>query len=127
MITTIDLSGFGECSKSSLKELIEAVELLPCLRAISLRNNGLNDDYDNEILTLMSLKGVTKLDFSKNLIGKKFATVIGNKLKNECQHISWIDLTQNCFDSDSQAMTNIITGLTKQRELNYIGLSPQEL
>lgn len=84
MITTIDLSGFGECSKSSLKELIEAVELLPCLRAISLRNNGLNDDYDNEILTLMSLKGVTKLDFSKNLIGKKFATVIGNKLKNEC-------------------------------------------
>ena len=66
MITKIDLSGFGEVSRSSLKELLESVELMPCLRALSLRNNGITDDHDKEILTIFDNKQITKIDLSQN-------------------------------------------------------------
>ena len=87
MLTCIDLSGFGECSKTSLKDLTEAVELMPCLRAVSLRQNGITDDYDGELLALLSCKALVKLDFSQNFLTKKTALAIGKKLKDECSHI----------------------------------------
>jgi hypothetical protein len=57
---------------------------------------------------------------------KKLGFDIGRKLKDECTHIQWIDLTQNNFDNDAPTTTMIINGLKKQKELFYVGLSAQE-
>jgi hypothetical protein len=54
---------------------------------------------------------------------KKLGMEIGKKMKDECSHIQWIDLTQNDFDQDSATVMMIINGLKKQKELLYVGLS----
>lgn len=38
---------------------------------------------------------------------------IGKKLKDECSHITWLDLTQNDFDHDVPTIAMIINGLKK--------------
>lgn len=112
MITKIDLSGFNQVSRSSIKELLESCEMMPCLKTLSLRNNGITDDYSTEILAIFDNKGITNVDLSQNLM-KKLGNEIGRKLKDECTHIQWIDLTQNNFDNDVPTVTMIITGLKK--------------
>jgi len=114
MITKIDLSGFAHSSisRSSIKELLESIEMLPCLKALSLRNNGINDEYDKEILSIFDNKQITNVDLSQNLI-KKLGLSIGKKLKDECNHITWLDLTQNDFDHDQATVSMIINGLKK--------------
>jgi hypothetical protein len=51
---------------------------------------------------------------------KKLGMEIGKKMKDECSHIQWIDLTQNDFDQDSATVMMIINGLKKQKELLYV-------
>jgi hypothetical protein len=53
-IMKIDLSGFRDhgVSRSALKELVDGIEGLPCLRSVNLSRNGLNDDCEREILAL---------------------------------------------------------------------------
>ena len=122
MLTKIDLSGFRNVSRSSIKELMESCELMPCLKSLSLRNNQITDDYSTEILSIFDNKSITNVDLSQNLM-KKLGNEIGRKLKDECQHIQWIDLTQNDFDNDTATVTMIINGLKKQKDLVYVGLS----
>jgi hypothetical protein len=68
MITKIDLSGFKNLrfSKAGLQELVHGVDRLPCIRSVSLKNNGICDDHDKEILALMSITKVKSLDLSCN-------------------------------------------------------------
>lgn len=79
-------------SRSSIKELMESVALLPCVKAINLANNNITDDYSTEILSIFDNKAITHVDLSQNLM-KKLGMEIGKKLKDECQHVMWIDLT----------------------------------
>jgi Leucine-rich repeat (LRR) protein len=125
MITKIDLSGFAEVSRSGIKELLESIEQLPCLKSLSLRNNRINDEYSNEILSIFDNKSITTIDLSQNFM-KKLGMDIGKKLKDECSHVTWIDLTQNDFDYDLATVAMIINGLKKQKDLIYIGLSCQD-
>lgn len=125
MITKIDLSGFADISRSGIKELLESIEQLPCLKSLSLRNNRINDEYSNEILSIFDNKSITTIDLSQNLM-KKLGMDIGKKLKDECSHVTWIDLTQNDFDYDLATVAMIINGLKKQKDLIYIGLSCQD-
>ncbi len=92
MITKICLDNFGEVSRSSIKELLESIELMPCLKSLSLRGNRITDDYDKEILAIFDNKSITNVDLSNNLM-KKLGMDIGKKLKDECSHIIWIDLS----------------------------------
>ena len=50
----LDLSGFKRLrfSRSGLKELIEGINILPCIRSLKLRGNGITDEYEREILEL---------------------------------------------------------------------------
>lgn len=57
---------------------------------------------------------------------KKLGLEIGKKLRDDCSHVQWIDLTQNDFDREPQTITAILQGLRKQKELIYVGLSAQE-
>ena len=51
MIEKIDLSNFvnRQFSRSGLKELVEGMKQLPCLRSVVLRNNGITDNFVEEI------------------------------------------------------------------------------
>ena len=114
MLEKIDLSGFryNRVSRSAFKELLEGLALLPCIRAVSLRDNGITDDYEREILELFSINKIKCIDLSKNNM-QKLGGMIGKKLKDECTHIQWLDLTQNDFFSDQVANGAIIQGLKR--------------
>lgn len=91
----IDLSGFKNrrFSRAGFRELLEGIQNLPCMRTIVLKDNGINEDCELEILELFSITNVKCIDLSKNAIGPKLASSIGKKLKDEITHIQWLDLT----------------------------------
>jgi hypothetical protein len=87
MITKIDLSGFfTSCSRISIRQLLDGIEMLPCLRSLSLRNNGINDDFEKEILSIFDNKKIVAIDLSKNQMGSKLGLQIGKAIK-DCTHI----------------------------------------
>ena len=110
-------------SRAGLQELVIGIDKLPCIRAVSLKNNGICETHDKEILALMSISKVKSLDLSSNLIGPKLAAQIGKKLRDEVFHFSWIDLTQNEFYNDVNSTGIILQGLRKQKDLAYAGLT----
>ena len=124
LITKIDLSGFKNLrfSKAGLQELVMGIDRLPCIRSVSLKNNGICDDHDREVLALMSVNKVKSLDLSCNNMNR-LGGMIGKKLRDEVSHFTWIDLTQNEFLADQAANTAIIAGFRKQKDLGYCGLS----
>jgi hypothetical protein len=97
--------------------------MLPCIRAVNLKNNGINQEHDKEILQLLSITKVRSIDLSFNQIPAKLAGSIGKKLRDEVTHINWIDLTQNEFLNDVQEIGIILAGFRKQKELRFAGLS----
>ena len=88
MIEKIDLSGFRlkRFSRSGMKELLEGLALLPCIRTLCLRDNGITDECDREILEIFSITKIKCVDLSKNNM-QKLGGLIGKKLKDECTHI----------------------------------------
>lgn len=124
MIQRLDLSGYKHLrfSRLALSELVSGLARLPVIRVVSLRNNGINDDHQVEIIKLMEITKVTVLDLSQNEIGKALGQKIGRKL-NESSHFTWLDLSQNDFIYECQINNSIINGLRKHRRLIYIGLS----
>lgn len=121
----IDLSGFRDrrFSRTGLRELVDGIQALPCLRALVLRDNGINEDCEAEVLDLFSLVNLKCIDLSKNNIGPRLGAQIGKKMKDEVTHVQWIDLTQNEFYSDNNANSMVIQGLKKQAKLIYVGLT----
>lgn len=109
MIEKLDLSGFKDrkFSRAVMKELLDGLSLLPCIRTISLKNNGITDEYEQEILELFNIQKIKCIDLSNNKINK-LGGLIGKKLRDECTHIQWIDLTQNEFYNDTNANSLII-------------------
>lgn len=85
----IDLSGFRtkRFSRAGFKELLEGLYQLPCIRTIILRDNGINEDCEAEVLELFNITTIKCIDLSKNAIGPKLATSIGKKLKDDVTHI----------------------------------------
>jgi hypothetical protein len=57
MLERVDLSGFRykRFSRAGLKELVEGLALLPCIRSLSLKDNGINDDCEREIMDLFNI------------------------------------------------------------------------
>ena len=102
MIQVIDLSGFKDrrISRSGLRELLDGLELLPCIRSLNLSNNGITDDFDKEILALFDLPKIKAINLSFNNM-KLLALQIGKKMRDEVFHISWLDMTMNDFDNET--------------------------
>lgn len=65
---------------------------MPCIRALILRNNGINDDHEKEIMQLLSIPKLKSIDLSRNEM-ERLGGLIGKKLRDEASHLSWIDLT----------------------------------
>lgn len=58
-----------------------------CLKAISLNRNNIDDTYAEEIDTLFNMKKITRIDLSRNNMGKTCLQII-NKNFN---HIEWLE------------------------------------
>ena len=88
LLSKIDLSGFKNLrfSRAGLQDLILGVDRLPCIRSISLKNNGINDDHSQEILALFSINKIKAIDLSCNDMCK-LGGQIGKKLRDEISHI----------------------------------------
>ena len=82
--------------------------MLPCIRTLCLRDNGIDDDCDREILDIFSITKIKCVDLSSNNM-QKLGMAIGKKLRDEgITHIQWLDLTQNLFYNDNQANSALI-------------------
>ena len=64
----IDLSGFvnKSISRAGMRELIEGMELMPNIRTVCLRNNGIDDNLEKEVLDIFRIKGINSIDLSQN-------------------------------------------------------------
>ena len=124
-LETIDLSGFRarRFSRAALRELVEGIGCLPAIRSVILRDNGISDECESEIIELLNLPMVKCVDLSRNNISEKMAGSIGKCLRDQVQHIQWIDLSQNEFFNDNPSNSVVIQGLKKQQRLLYAGLS----
>jgi hypothetical protein len=72
MLTRVDLNGFfTSCSRVSIRQLLDGLELLPCIRSLSLRNNAINDDFEKEIVAIFDNKKIVAVDLSQNHMGPK--------------------------------------------------------
>ena len=88
MMEKIDISGysFKRFSRSGMKELLEGLALLPCIRTVVLRDNGIDDDCEREVLELFNITKIKCIDLSNNKM-QKLGMMIGKKLKDEVTHI----------------------------------------
>ena len=120
----IDLSGFKErrISRSGLRELLDGLEILPCIRSLNLSNNGITDEFDKEVLAIFDLSKIKAINLSFNNL-KTLALQIAKKLRDEVFHITWLDMTMNDFDNDTQTVNTLINGLKKQFKMIYVGLT----
>jgi hypothetical protein len=86
MLTKLDLSGFAMkgFNRSLLREVLQTLPQLPCLRAVSLRNNNIDEEYEREVLSIFEHKQIQSIDLSRNMIGKKLAADIGKTLRDQC-------------------------------------------
>jgi len=57
-----------------------------------LKNNGIGDEHDREILAMMSITKIKSLDLSCNKM-ERLGAQIGKKLRDEVSHFQWLDLT----------------------------------
>jgi Leucine-rich repeat (LRR) protein len=59
MITKIDMSSlFATISCIGMRQLVDGIAELPCLRSLNLSNNKMNDEYEKEILPIFDLKKI---------------------------------------------------------------------
>ena len=77
-------------TRAAFREMIEGIEDMRCLTTVIFRNNGISDDYMEEIEMLFSNDRIKNIDLSKNDIGKQGALTIARKLK-EVTHIEWLE------------------------------------
>jgi len=77
-IERVELSGFNGrgVTWSAMKELIEGISLLPNIKKLTLKNNGINDDFIEEIVQIFELEKLISIDLSSNNI-QKVGDVIG--------------------------------------------------
>ena len=83
-----------------MRELLDGIELLPCIRSLNLSNNGITDEFDKEVLALFDLSKIKAIDLSFNNM-KALGMQIAKKLRDEVFHITWLDMTMNDFDRDT--------------------------
>jgi len=109
----IDLSNYRGKSFNAvtLKSFLDSIPDMRCLNSLILQNNGINDQYIDEIESIFFNINIKKIDLSRNEIGKQGGTFIGNMMKQVINHIEWMDLSRNCFHTNFQCVNAIYQGL----------------
>ena len=82
-----------------MSELLEGISFLPCIRAVVLRNNGIDDSYVEEVEALFRNQMIKSIDLSQNKL-RRVASSVGKLMKSEVNHVQWLDLSQNEFERD---------------------------
>ena len=100
-IEVVEISGFEGrgVTRAALKELIEGLTYLPNVKMIKLKNNGLDDEFVDEISEIFENPKLVSVDLSSNNL-KKAGDVIGQKLKETVKHIQLLDLSLNYIPNE---------------------------
>ncbi len=56
--------------------------MLPAIRSVILKDNGISDDCESEIIDLILLPMIKCVDLSRNNISEKMASSIGKCLRD---------------------------------------------
>lgn len=122
MTTKIDLSNFKnqEFTNAAFREFVDSINDMRCLNTLILKNNGIDDDHLKELESIFDNKKITKLDLSKNEIGKKGCLMIANSLKSKNKHLQWLDISRNNFSYEQQAIAMLELGLREQKNLYHL-------
>jgi hypothetical protein len=88
MVQRIDLSSYRhrEFSRAAFREFIESIGDMRCLSTLILKNNGIDDNYLNELELILGNSRITRLNLSQNDIGKKGVQLIARLLKESTHH-----------------------------------------
>ena len=124
-IEVVELSGFNGrgVTRAALKELIEGINLLPNVKMLKLKNNGLTDDFVEEVEQIFDMEKLRSIDLSANNF-VKVGDVIGQKMKEKIKHVQFLDMTLNFIPNEGNIA--LYYGLQKQENLMYFGLSVKE-
>jgi Ran GTPase-activating protein (RanGAP) involved in mRNA processing and transport len=100
-IEVVEVSGFRGrgVTRAALKELIDGLKYLPNIKMLKLKNNGLDDEFVDEIMEIFENQKITSLDLSSNNF-KAAGALIGNKLKDTVRHIQFLDMTLNFIPNE---------------------------
>jgi Leucine Rich repeat len=80
-----------DMNKASLKELIEGIKYIQCLRILDLSFCNLNDELEEEIAEIFSIEKLEFINLKSNHLSKKSAITIGKKLKEFKNHIGFLE------------------------------------
>jgi hypothetical protein len=78
-------------NKASLKELIEGIKNIQCLRILDLSFCHLSDELEEEIAEIFSIEKLEFINLKSNFLSKKVAITIGKKLKEFKNHIGYLE------------------------------------
>ena len=83
-------------TRAAMTELLDSIQYLPNLKFLKLQNNGLTDEFMDEILRIFDYKQIVAIDLSKNLLNET-GNKIGFLMKTDITHVEYLDLTLNCI------------------------------
>ncbi len=78
-------------TRAALRELVSGIEMLPCIRTVVLRHNGITDDCLPELTDLLSVNRIKSIDLSQNELERAGGREIARKLKEEVTNLQWIE------------------------------------
>lgn len=58
-----------------------------CVKMVSLRGNGLGEECAEEVEALLAIKRITRIDLSRNSMGKTCLQLIGKNFS----HLEWVE------------------------------------
>lgn len=58
-----------------------------CLKMVNLRGNGLGEECAEEVEALLAMKRITRVDLSRNAMGKTCLQLIGKNFS----HLEWVE------------------------------------
>lgn len=124
LLKHLNLSGykFSTINKNSLKNLSDSLKLINSLEAINLSYSDINDSYSQELINIISINSIKKINLKHNLLTKYTGKKIIQYLKS-CNYIQYLDVSYNPLCLDSYTCSNICLSLKSHENLYHLGLS----
>lgn len=125
MVECISLPNFANrgFSKAILRELIEGIKEMRCLKRIDLSNNGISLACQEEVCELFANSRLIHINLSKNNMNEQLAQAFAPKIQQRSESLVWLDISRNPFAQSQQAIVAVCSALKNQKKLKHLGIS----
>ena len=125
MVECISLPNFANrgFSKAVLRELIEGIKEMRCLKRIDLSNNGISLACQEEVCELFANSRLIHINLSKNNMNEQLAQAFASKIQQRSESLVWLDISRNPFAQSQQAIVAVCSALKNQKKLKHLGIS----